>query len=292
LSDGSLSDGPAWEDPRRVLARHGLRPKRGFSQNFLVSRSAVERIVAAVAPLPGETVVELGPGLGTLTGGLLRAGARVIAVDADRDMLNVLAAEFGHLAALDARHGDVTELDLATLSGGARVAVAGNLPYAVTGAIFRRLVAQHMYLSRAVLMVQREVRDRLVSPPGSKTYGALTVFTQGVFDIRSVVIVPAGAFHPAPRVDSAVVELKPRAQPIDVDRQPFASTVRAAFEARRKTLRNALLRVADAAIVDEALARAEIDGKRRGETLSIAEFATLAAALESARTATGAAPTE
>lgn len=275
-----MSAGLEWEDPRRVLARHGLAPKRGFSQNFLVSRSAVERIAAAVAPQPGETVVELGPGLGTLTAALLRAGARVIALDADRDMLKVLATELGHLPQLEARHGDATALDLPALGVTGRVAVAGNLPYAVTGGIFRRLIAQQAYVSRAVFMVQREVRDRLLSPPGNKEYGALTVFTRGVFDVRGVCIVPAGAFHPAPRVDSAVVALTPRAQPIDVDRAAYAGIVRAAFEARRKTLRNALLRFAEAPRTDAALAAAGVDGKRRGETLSVEEFDTLAQAFE------------
>ena len=282
--DRSTAEAPPWEDPRRVLSRHGLAPKRGFSQNFLVSRSAVERIADALALAPGETVVELGPGLGTLTGALLRKGAHVIALDADRDMLRVLAAEIGHVPGLDARYGDATELDLAGLTS-SRLAVAGNLPYAVTGGIFRRLVAQQRYVSRAVLMVQREVRDRLVSEPGTKEYGALTVFTRGAFAVRGLFLVPKGSFHPPPRVDSAVVELVPHEHPVDVDRQPFASTVRAAFEARRKTLRNALLRIATAVQVDRALEQASIDGQRRGETLSVAEFARLADALELARSA-------
>jgi 16S rRNA (adenine1518-N6/adenine1519-N6)-dimethyltransferase len=275
-----VSEEPAWEDPRRVLSRHGLRAKRGMSQNFLVSRSAVERIVDALAPTADELVIELGPGLGTLTAGLLRKGARVIALDADRDMLDVLAKELGSYPKLDARLGDATELDLAALSPGVRVAVAGNLPYSVTGAIFRRLVAQHANVSRAVLMIQREVRDRLLGEPGTKQYGALTVFTRGVFDVRSICIVPAGAFHPAPKVDSAVIALTPRAQPIDVDRKAFSSVVRASFEARRKTLRNALLRISDSALVDAALAESAIDGKRRGETLTVDEFETLATQLD------------
>lgn len=275
-----MNEIPAWEDPRRVLSRHGLRAKRGMSQNFLVSRSAVEKIAEALALAEGETVIELGPGLGTLTGALLRQGAHVIAIDADRDMLDVLAKEFADLPSLDARFGDASTLDLLavlpSLAEGGRVAVAGNLPYAVTGAIFRRLVAQHAQVSRAVLMVQREVRDRLIAEAGIKQYGALTVFTRGVFDVRSVCVVPAGAFHPAPKVDSAVVELRPRAQPIDVDDKTFSAIVRASFEARRKTLRNALLRVREAEHVDAALGEAGIDGKRRGETLTVEEFATLA----------------
>jgi 16S rRNA (adenine1518-N6/adenine1519-N6)-dimethyltransferase len=270
---------PDWEDPRRVLARHGLVPKRGFSQNFLTSRHAVERIGEALQLQQDDRVVELGPGLGTLTAELLRRGARVIAVDADRDMLRVLGEELGHVTALDARFGDATEVDFAALADGHALSVAGNLPYAVTGGIFRRLVEQHAHVKQAVLMVQREVRDRLLAEHDSKTYGALTVFVRGVFDVASVCIVPAGAFHPVPKVDSAVVRLTPRAQPFDVERREFVALVRAAFEARRKTLRNAMQRAFTAERVDAALAAAAIDGKRRGETLSVAEFDALARAL-------------
>jgi 16S rRNA (adenine1518-N6/adenine1519-N6)-dimethyltransferase len=275
-------DVPAWEDPRRVLARHGLAPKRGFSQNFLVSRSVVEQIVAALAPQPSEPVVELGPGLGTLTAALLRAGAQVIAIDADRDMLGVLRRELGHLPALDARHGDASALDLAAMAQGRPVALAGNLPYAITGSIFRGLVGQHACVDRAVLMVQREVRDRLLGEPGSKQYGALSVFTRAVFEVRPVCLVPAGAFHPPPRVESAVIKLTPRAQPIDAGAPEFQRCVRAAFDARRKTLRNALLQAYPGERVDGALVRAGIDGKRRGETLTVEEFARLASELDAA----------
>jgi 16S rRNA (adenine1518-N6/adenine1519-N6)-dimethyltransferase len=278
-----VSSIPAWEDPRRVLGRHGLVAKRSFSQNFLTSRHAVERIAEALELAQGERVVELGPGLGTLTGELLRRGAHVVALDADPDMLKVLGAELGHVSQLELRHGDATEVDLATIAAGGRIAVCGNLPYAVTGGIFRRLVEQHAHVSKAVLMVQKEVRDRLAGAAGTKSYGALTVFVTAVFDVAPVCVVPAGAFHPPPKVDSAVVRLVPRAQPVDAERSAFVQVVRASFEARRKTLRNALLRVAPADIVDAALSSATIDGKRRGETLSVAEFDALASALERAR---------
>jgi len=271
---------PAWEDPRRVLARHGLAPKRGFSQNFLTARSVVERIAGALEPAPGELVVELGPGLGTLTAALLRAGAHVVAVDMDRDMLRVLGLELGAVPGFRAVEGDATRVDLAELGEGRPLAVAGNLPYAVTGAIFRRLVEQYRHVSRAVLMVQREVRDRLLAEPGTKAYGALSVFTQAVFEPRPVCIVPPGAFHPPPRVDSAVLTLTPRAEAIDVERPGFQRAVRAAFEARRKTLRNALTRAFPIEQIDRALATVGIDGQRRGETLSTHEFEALGKALD------------
>jgi 16S rRNA (adenine1518-N6/adenine1519-N6)-dimethyltransferase len=129
-------------------------------------------------------------------------------------------------------------------------------------------------------MVQREVRDRLLAAPATKAFGALTVFTRAVFDVRSVCIVPAGAFHPAPRVDSAVIALTPRAEPIDPALPAFSTVVRLAFEARRKTLRNALLRGFSADAVDRALGQTAIAGTRRGETLSIDEFQALALALQ------------
>ncbi|MFT3922378.1 MAG: 16S rRNA (adenine(1518)-N(6)/adenine(1519)-N(6))-dimethyltransferase RsmA [Myxococcales bacterium] len=275
-----MSEVPEWEDPRRVLARHGLAPKRGFSQNFLTARSVVERIVDALALRPGEPVVELGPGLGTLTAALLRAGAQVTAVDMDHDMLRVLGQELGHVAGFRVLEGDATQVNLAELAGGGSIAVAGNLPYAVTGGIFRRLVSQYRHVDRAVLMVQREVRDRLLAEAGTKAYGALTVFTRGVFEARSVCIVPGGAFHPPPKVESAVVALAPRKRVIDVERRGFERSVRASFEARRKTLRNALQRAYPTELVDAALERASIDGKRRGETLSPEEFEQLGAAFD------------
>ena len=269
---------PEWEDPRRVLARHGLNAKRRFSQNFLTSRSAIESIARALSLKANEPVVELGPGVGTLTAALLREGARVIAIEADHDMIDVLSAELGNQERLRVEHGDATTIDLKALSP-RPVAVAGNLPYAITGAIFRQLVDQYPQVDRAVVMVQREVRDRLLSAPGRKQYGALTVFTSAVFEVAPVCLVPAGAFHPAPKVDSAVIALSRRAEPVDPARPTFSRAVRAAFEARRKTLRNALQRSFPIDHVDAGLAGAGIDGNRRGETLSVREFDALARAL-------------
>jgi 16S rRNA (adenine1518-N6/adenine1519-N6)-dimethyltransferase len=268
--------GPAWEDPRRTLARHGLRPKRSFSQNFLISKHAVEQIADAAVRAAGEPVVELGPGLGTLTAALLRRGARVHAIERDPDMVRVLGAELGEFA-LTVELGDVTRLDYAALAAkhGGPLRVAGNLPYAITGAVLRNLVEFRASLERVVVMVQREVRDRLVAPPATADYGALTVFASAAFEIDTVLKVPKGAFHPAPKVDSSVVRFLPRITPLADETEAFRSVVRAAFQSRRKTLRNALGHFHDPAHVTRALAAANIDPTRRGETLSVAEFAAL-----------------
>jgi 16S rRNA (adenine1518-N6/adenine1519-N6)-dimethyltransferase len=268
-----VSELPEWEDPRRVMRRHGLAPKRAFSQNFLVARSAVERIVEALAPRPDELTVELGPGLGTLTGALLRAGARVLAVERDRDMLAVLAREYAGASTLTVREGDAATVDLEALAAEhGPIALVGNLPYAITGAILRNLTEHRRAVSRAVVMVQREVRDRLLAEPGSKDYGALTVFVQASFDVEPVLRVPAGAFHPPPKVESAVVKLVPRTLPRAEETPAFRDVVQAAFGMRRKTLRNGLRKIGAEAVLEAT----GIDGNRRGETLSIEELAALA----------------
>lgn len=269
-----------WEDPRRVLARHGLRPSRRHSQNFLTARSVVETIAAAVldGEPAGSEVLEIGPGVGTLSAELVRRGARVTALEKDPRMVGVLEAEFAPLEALRIVRGDATALRIEELVE-APALVAGNLPYAITGVVLRRLVEQRRVVRRAVVMVQREVRDRLLASPSTKAYGAPTVFVQNVFHVTDVCSVPPGAFHPPPKVRSSVVALTPRAEPRTPDSDAFTRAVRAAFAQRRKTLRNALRAAFDADRVDAALAACAIDPARRGETLSIEELGALGAAL-------------
>lgn len=269
----------AWEDPRRALSRHGLKPKHAWSQCFLISRSAHEAVVAAADLHANDPVVELGAGLGTLTRLLADTGARVTAVERDPELLAVLKADVAgpqvRCLAADVAHLDYAELHR---EAGAPLRVVGNIPYSITGAILRGLVEAREHVARAVLTVQREVRDRLVAQPGTSAYGALTVFTTAAFEVTSVRNLSRGTFHPAPRVDSAIVLLVPRAVPRAVETDAFREVVRGAFAARRKTLRNALVQAGSAARADAALARADIDGQRRGETLSVAEFDALARA--------------
>ncbi len=282
-----------WEDPRAVLARHGLRANRRFSQNFLVDRTILEEIANVIAPFANETVVEIGPGLGTLTAALLRCGARVHAIEKDARMVAVLGAEFAEVDRLTVVHADALKIDFAALGKTLRsletdsdsdsgFVVAGNLPYAVTGAILRGIVDHSEHVSRAVFMVQREVSGRLNATPGTKSYGALTVFVRRVFHVRTVLLVGPNAFHPRPKVESAVVEFARRPLPRCAASRSFAPVVKAAFGQRRKTLRNALRSAFDVEVVDTALARAEIDPKVRGETLSVEAFGALARAVDDA----------
>lgn len=275
-----MSSIPPWEDPRKVLARHGLAPKRGFSQNFLVSQSVAEAIANALEIEEGETVVELGSGAGALTGALLRHGASVIGVERDRDMARVLRAEFGATPAFQVLEADAATIDLGDEIFPERVALAGNLPYAITGKILRRLVEERAHISRAVVMIQREVRDRLLASPTTKSYGALTVFVSACYAVESVIHVPPGAFFPPPKVRSSVLRLRPLETPRAIETEAFRAVVKAAFGARRKTLLNALTQIGDRQRASEALMAAGIAGERRGETLSVEELAELALAWE------------
>lgn len=272
------------EDPRRVLARHGLAPKRSFSQNFLISREAVEKIAEATVASDGATVVELGPGAGTLTTALLRLGASVVAVERDRDMIGLLRTELAGVPGFEVIEGDAAKIDLRGLRDrlGVPYAVAGNLPYSITGEILRHLVESADAFSHAVVMIQKEVRDRLVAAPGDSDYGALTVFVSARMSISPVTIVRKGAFHPPPKVDSAVVRLEPLAVPRAVETPAFRAVVRASFSQRRKMLRKALRAIADGADVDRALSAVGIAGEVRGETLSVESFASLARELSPA----------
>ncbi|MCA9580803.1 MAG: ribosomal RNA small subunit methyltransferase A [Myxococcales bacterium] len=266
-----------WEDPRKALARHGLQPKRQFSQNFLVSREAVERIAIA-ATSEERPVLEFGPGLGTLTRALLERAPKVTVVEPDPDMRRVLTEDFQD-SRREILDGDATTFDIAAWANqeSSRITVTGNLPYSVTGAILRNLMTHRDALGHAVIMVQKEVRDRLLAPPGTKEYGALTVFTAADFGVHSVTKVSRGSFHPVPKVDSAVVRLVPHERPLVRHPRAFTILVRAAFTARRKMLRKALRSAIDEGpFLDGLLDAAEIEGTRRGETLTVEDFDRLA----------------
>ena len=277
MLDPMTGDRGAPPDARDLLRKYDLLPKRSFSQNFLIQPGAIAQIADATAAL-GHQVVELGPGLGALTHALLERGCHVLGVELDRDMVRVLRAELSDQERLELRHSDAAKVDLAEYSSacGSKLVVTGNLPYQATGAILRRVIAHRGVLHGAVMMVQREVRDRLVAEPGTKQYGALTVFTRAAFEIETVCRLRPGSFYPAPKVDSAVVRLLPRKIPLAEETETFQSVVRAAFQMRRKTLRNALRALGNAERADRALSEAGIEPGRRGETLSIEEFASLA----------------
>jgi 16S rRNA (adenine1518-N6/adenine1519-N6)-dimethyltransferase len=251
------------------------RARKRFGQHFLHDPGVLRRIVDAVDPKPGERLVEIGPGRGALTLPLLARCGRLEVIEIDRDLVPLLAARAAGVGELVVREADVLDVDFAALAGsGPRLRVCGNLPYNISTPLLFRLLDARARIADMHFMLQKEVVDRIVAPPGGKTYGRLTVMVAAACAARALFRVGRGAFQPPPAVDSAVIRLVPHARdPFPMpDRDRFARVVAAAFSMRRKTLRNSLRGLVDAAQFDAVA----IDAGRRPETLAPAEFARLA----------------
>jgi 16S rRNA (adenine1518-N6/adenine1519-N6)-dimethyltransferase len=280
----SAEDRPYTAAATRAFRERGLSAKKSFGQNFLVEPNLARQIAGLTAFRPGATVIEVGAGLGALTEPLIARGAHVIAVERDRDLCPILRDAFaepiadGRLVVLEA---DAKQLDLAARFGDrpAPHVVAGNLPYQLTGPLLEKTTSIARTIDRAVFMVQAEVANRLLARPGSESYGALTVFVSAAFSVSRAFGVGRGAFHPRPGVDSAVVVLTPVVPPRAEETESFRAAVRAAFTQRRKTLRNAWRGLGDAAAIAASAETSGIDLDRRGETLSVEEFARFAGQL-------------
>lgn len=253
------------------------RAKKALGQHFLHDRTVIDRIVAALGPVADEPVVEIGPGRGALTVPLLEAGARLEVVEFDRDLVPLLRDLAETHPRLRVHHGDALALDLANLVGDAPVRIVGNLPYNISSPLLFHLLGQREHITDMHFMLQREVVDRMTSPPGSRRYGRLSVMVQYSCLAKRLFTVGAGAFVPPPKVESAVVRIVPKktADPQReemVDEAVLAQVVRAAFGQRRKTLANALRGILDAAEIEVA----GIAPGRRAEQLSVADFVALA----------------
>lgn len=262
--------------PRR---RPTHRPRKRFGQHFL-ERAWIDKIVAAVAPQPDQTFLEIGPGRGQLTEPLARSGATVHAVEIDRDLVAALCARA--LPRVHVHEGDFLDVPAETWFHGDRpYRVAANLPYNVSTPILGRLLthARAGRLLDATLMVQKEVAERLVAPPGSADYGPLAIATAMQADVTRVFVLPPGAFRPPPKVHSAVVRLVFRPDRVAVsDRGRLDAIVRHVFTQRRKMIATSLQSLArgEGADAQDWLRAAGIDGTRRPETLTLEEFARLA----------------
>lgn len=271
-----------------TLRAFGIRPRKRYGQHFLVSRRALNTILAAAALGPDDTVLEVGAGIGTLTVALAQRAGRVLAVEVDPALRPALTAAVSACSNVAVMIADVLELDVPALLRpfhGPKKAVA-NLPYNIASAVVVSLLERPLGVSTMAFTLQREVADRMAAPPGGKDYGLLSVAVQLRAAVSVVGRVPATAFFPPPGVESAVVRLDVRDRPAVAvgDVAAFFRVVRAAFGQRRKTLRNALagglhLHTVE---VEAACARATIEPGRRGETLTLAEFAALTDAVRPA----------
>jgi 16S rRNA (adenine1518-N6/adenine1519-N6)-dimethyltransferase len=309
---------------RDLLSRFKLRARKSLGQNFLVDEAALDRIVAAADLTPDDTVLEIGPGLGTLTGRLAQAAGRVVAVELDQNLIPALRYSLAGHPNVELVHGDILELDPAVILGRplnrsvvhtasqsttqlpdyptARLRdylttrlpnykVVANLPYYITSAVIRHLLEASHRPSLLILTVQLEVAQRLVAGPGDLSLLAISVQLYGKPSL--VARIKAGSFHPAPKVDSAVVRIDVHPQPpVEVrDVDQFFAVVRAGFGQKRKQIHNAL-RIGlglPAETIIAALSQSSIDPKRRAETLTLQEWAALAEALPISRSDSAAA---
>ena len=253
--------------------------KKHLGQNFLHDTRVIDNIVLAIAPQPGDVIVEIGPGQGALTFPLLKKHGEVTAIEFDRDLhapLQAAARAHGNLHLIA---GDVLGVDFSALAAQrsdahGQIRLAGNLPYNLSSPILFHALDHASAIRDMHFMLQKEVVERMAAGPGSKVYGRLSVMLQAYCSVTPLFIVPPGAFRPAPKVDSAVVRLvpKPRDKVAVADHPTFASVVRAAFGQRRKTLRNALSTVADSAAIEAAGLRPDA----RAEQIEVAGFVRLA----------------
>ena len=252
------------------------RPRKRFGQHFLRDPSVLERIVAAIRPVPGDHLVEIGPGLGALTRPLLVAVGELDAVELDRDLLEPLRAHCADIGRLRLHHADALKFDFAALRGtGPRLRVVGNLPYNISTPLLFHLLNQASHLRDLHFMLQQDVVERMAAGPGEEAYGRLSVMLQYRCQVEPLFTVGPEAFRPPPKVRSAVVRLVPRETlPVAVrDERLFAEVVRRAFAQRRKTLRNALRGWLDIAQIEAA----GVNPGARPETLDLAAFAALSA---------------
>lgn len=280
------------EATRALLRQFGIRPRKRWGQHFLVSARALETLLRTADLSPRDSVLEIGAGLGTLTGALADLAGSVVALEVDPRLLPVLQA--GQRANVRVVVGDALEVDLQALfetpPDRPRKVVA-NLPYNIAAAVLVRLLEPSLRLSLIVVTVQREVAERVVAPPGGRAYGRLSVAVQYRAVPRIISRVPPGAFLPPPAVESAIVRVTPRPSPaVSVpDDEEFLRVVAAGFGYRRKILMNALARGLGLApeTVEAACAAAGVDPRARAEELSLESFAALARALHSSLASIG-----
>jgi 16S rRNA (adenine1518-N6/adenine1519-N6)-dimethyltransferase len=271
---------------KSILLQHGLRPKKRLGQNFLIDRNVLNKIIDAAELGPDVSALEIGPGLGVVTRELAMRAGHVVAVEADRELIPILNDVLADMPNAQVVNADFLRLDLDQFLtehfGKSKIAVVANLPYYITTPIITELIAVKERINHIVLMVQREVAQRLSAPPGGGDYGSITVFVRYHCELETMAQVSRNVFFPPPEVDSSLIKLTIRPEPpVQVkDESLFFAVVHAAFGKRRKTLLNALADAPGLALtkseVEGVLIVAGIDPTRRGETLDLPEFAAIA----------------
>lgn len=283
IREKAASEGSEASRVREALAIRGLSPRKRFGQNFLIREDLAERIVEHARIGADDVVVEIGPGAGALTGAIARQARAVVAVEKDEGLADLLAEEYAEVPRVEIVRGDVLEVDLAEIAarhGVEHVRVVGNIPYNITTPILEWLFHHRKVARSAVLLVQKEYAERLAAAAGSKAYGSLTVFARYYALLEPLMHIRASAFWPRPDVDSMLIRVFLRDRPpVEVpDEDLLFRIVRGSFHMRRKTLLNTLEETLALGKpkLERLLRHAGVDSQRRGETLTLEEFAKLA----------------
>jgi 16S rRNA (adenine1518-N6/adenine1519-N6)-dimethyltransferase len=274
--------------PRDILKKYGIRPYKGLGQSFLIDNNITEKIVNVLDVKDNDTVVEIGAGLGVMTAMIAKQAREVIALEIDPELLGVLNEELKDVPNVEILNRDVLKYDFPLSPediGFRKLKVIGNIPYNISSQILFRLIEFRDHVSSMILMFQKEVAERIMASPGTREYGLLSVITSMYTIPSKVVMVPATCFYPRPKIDSTalkmVVREKPRVEVKNADF--FFKLVKIALSKRRKTLLNNLrssnLLPLSKTDIDTILTRLEIDGQRRGETLTVEEFGRLGNAI-------------
>lgn len=275
---------------RELIERHGFKFSKSLGQNFLIDENILRKIVDGARIGKGDRVLEIGPGVGTMTQELARRAERVVAVEIDKALLPILSETLAEFPNVEIIHGDILKLDMARLMeehfDKGPFKVVANLPYYITTPIIMYFLEEGLPFETMVVMIQKEVAERMNARPGTKEYGALSIGVQYYAEPRIIGRVPPTVFMPPPKVDSIIIALDRKKEPevFVKDRRLFFRLVKAAFAQRRKTLQNALFSSGIGGIEKEQwsriLKKCNIDPSRRGESLTIREFAELANELE------------
>lgn len=264
---------------KEILSKHQFKFSKSLGQNFLIDGNVVRKIVKEANIGHDDYVLEIGPGIGTLTEELALRAKKVVGVEIDKSLLPILEETLGGFNNIEIIHGDILKIDLQELIrenlDNRSVKVVANLPYYITTPIIARLIEENLKLDSIIVMVQKEVAERMVAIPGSKTYGSLSVFVNFYSNPEIIVKVPKTVFMPQPKIDSAVIKLNLNKEIPDIDKEKFFQVVKAGFSKRRKTIINSLSTYGfdiEKEIIRQVLNSLNISPDSRAEDISVEEF--------------------